>query len=1152
MAPHSNSSLQARLTKPKGSLSTFHGPPPHSASTSSTSFRRPAKAKFHGQRLDDLRIRGSSSHQKPLFGPGSKKSNITDPSIVAETTAEMGFKPSPQPLPLQSDSPPQPSRQIPNGISIETAHVDESSDDDDDDEAIADALLGRASNPRILLGRLHSLHPPVLGHKEDGEVSDEDPTRILKVEGSDVLSRRTSLLARMGADQPSHISGGAQNQADPTSNSPGRLIQLFKKKPDRQSIQQPSLLDRIPLPTAPRAHLHSNADRRVLAERNARAPNSHVDHHDRYHELDTSLEDQSSISRRVSSQGCEGPRRSSVSSLKRHSLYTVDESKDHRETGSPHGYISPTMNKGDGDADERGSNASFHSHTRKTKENTSFGSSAHHRPSVSAVPNQTLPTAPSSSLTHRIDTKSDNRDGRSINDQHGAQSALLARIGDQSIASSGASHQSSILAPVGLRDRLGLANTSASTVATTSKSLLERTIPKMQHPPPLQLARRSPETTSSSELYRSSRYGDQKPAADRVLSPRTASSADWRHASYSSHPKRRHYSRSRSPVGRRSRYSPIPLSAHSRGRSPPSPRHRHSRSMRYSRSPPGFDRRRSPPRGPRGYRRPSSPAHSVSSRRREPQHSPPRAPYSAREYHHRRNFSSSQHSASAIPPINSETRGRLGSRDTHVPDTNSSRDNLRIKPPTQISILISNLPSSLELKPFDVYQHLTDSLYREHTDPSIPYELTLYRFAGTSRICGELRFHREEDARTFEKKAIRRWKDEWDDGQKSSSERRVEFVVVDRDRAPWPGKHCTYKYKHNGLGDGTITTGSGSTFHPAPDESSTMTNSANASLKDEASSNTKEVGPPTPTSFKSNPICPPSPKNRLPPDEQRTGVLISSLRPSTNISVLHSLFIVPTRPRNFRIFQPSHISYGTILLDEHERKLACLLKFKDSVIAQSFFRVLLDNAPFQPMEASLVQFESVHFSNAIPIGGSSDPPQEEEASPDPPRGTREELTSPPLGSIAQLPAKPSGTPPSPIGLQINRILAMARPPLFQPNAHLSPDFSHHHSSTDFSNHFIPSPFYNNFSTADHHLTSSGSMQPSVPIPMLTPEEHRAYELRQTILARRSNPNPNATHSNPDVLYDNLRLNSPHLMNYPSQTDVYHEYEQDYLENGQHH
>ncbi|KAH9814415.1 hypothetical protein DFH28DRAFT_1082990 [Melampsora americana] len=995
MAPHSNSSLQARLTKPKGSFSTFHGPPSHSSSSHSTSFRRPSKAKFLGQRSDDLRPRGSSSHQKPLFGPGSKKSNIPDPSLAGELTAEMIANPSSQSLPLQSESQPQSSTQIPNGLSIQATHVDESSDDEDDAEAIADALLGRTSNPRILLGRLPSVHPPGLAHKEDGEVSDEDSARVPKAERPDLLSRRTSLLARMGSDQPSHVSGGLLTQADPTSNSPGLLIQLSIGNPDRKSIQQPSLLDRIPLPTAP-------------------PPDSHADHHNRYRELDTPIGDRSSTSRRGSTQGCEGPRRSSVSSLKRQSLYTVDESKDHPEAGSIDGYISSTMNKADGDADEQGSNASFHSHTRKSKENTSFGNTAHRRSSVSTIPNQTLPTAPSSLLTHRIDTKSDHRDSRLINDQHGAQSALLARIGDQSITPSAVS-QSSIPAPVGLRDRLGLANSSASTVATTSKSLLERTIPKMQHPPPLQLVRPSPQATSSSEPHRSSRYADEKPSADRVLSPRTASSADWRHASYSSHPRRRHYSRSRSPVGRRSRYSPIPFSAHSRGRSPPSPRHRHSRSTRYSRSPPGFDRRRSPPRGPRGYRRPSSPAHSVSSRRRESHHSPPRAPYSAREYHHRRDFSSSQHSASTLPPNNSETRGRYESRDTHISDTHSLRNNPHNKPPEHISILISNLPSNLGLKSFDVYKHLTGSLYRDHADPSIPYELTLYRFAGTSRLCGELRFHREDDARTFEKKAIRRWKDEWDDdGQRSPSERRVDFVVVDRDRTPWAIKHCTYKYKHNALEAGTSTVGCGTTFLAAPDESSAMTTSANTSLKDETSSNTKEVGPPTPTSFKSNHICPPSPNNRPSPDEQRTCVLISSLRPSTNISVLHSLFIVPTRPRHFRIFQPCHISYGTILFEEHERKLACLLQVQR-------FRLEV-----------LKPFHRLDFSSAIPIGSSSDLPQEEVASPDATRTTRRELASPPLGPIAQLPAKPNCPPPSPIGIKIDRILARAWPQPFQP------------------------------------------------------------------------------------------------------------------------
>lgn len=481
-------------------------------------------------------------------------------------------------------------------------------------------------------------------------------------------------------------------------------------------------------------------------------------------------------------------RRCSESSTKRPALYPPHDPPVHgrRRADRIDSFVDCIMHERQGVSQEVGCNTSApHSSAEEAKlakpSRRMSSVSAH---SVHSAPRPTHPT----SLSHRIDpqnvTNSEDREPIT-------QSAIWDRIAETPTITSAPpapSHPSvSQLASGGLRDRLSFL-TSASTGPSMNKSLLERTIPIPTPPPVLQLVPRSPAPTPTSDLRNSSRPAHHRSATDRGLSPR--SSVDWRRTSYSSHPKRRVDSRSRSPVGRRGRGSPPPFSAGSRGRSPHSPRHRYART-RYSRSPPMWDHRRSPPRGPRGYRRPLSPPRSVSSQRRSSQLSPVlQAGIPCRSREPCRLDVSSSH---PISPANITTQdpSRTDRKIIHAFDNASLRIAPSIKQPNHVSILVSNLPSNPKLTPRDVYMHITRS--SRHIDLCPPYELTLYRFAGTARVCGELSFHSEEAARAYEKTADRHWKLEWaslSERPTSESIPHLEFIVVDRDRTPWPGYVC--------------------------------------------------------------------------------------------------------------------------------------------------------------------------------------------------------------------------------------------------------------------------------------------------------------------------------------------------------------------------
>lgn len=225
MAPPTLSSLQDRLNRPKPGFNKFHGPSSHSAPNQ---YRRSGRGKYLGQHPDYSRPRGFSASQQPLFGPGSKKANLSDPTSHSQGAGELMSKSSyrirkdaAQRSSLldkqfhRDDHRTEESAREPLDSVNERPVVDDSSDDDDS-EAIANALLGRTPNSALLFGRSQPVRKPLRGHKEDGEVSEEDPARVplqssagrRSGESFDISTRRTSLLARMGHDYSPHASSG--------------------------------------------------------------------------------------------------------------------------------------------------------------------------------------------------------------------------------------------------------------------------------------------------------------------------------------------------------------------------------------------------------------------------------------------------------------------------------------------------------------------------------------------------------------------------------------------------------------------------------------------------------------------------------------------------------------------------------------------------------------------------------------------------------------------------------------------------------------------------------------------------------------------------------------------------------------------------------
>lgn len=134
---------------------------------------------------------------------------------------------------------------------------------------------------------------------------------------------------------------------------------------------------------------------------------------------------------------------------------------------------------------------------------------------------------------------------------------------------------------------------------------------------------------------------------------------------------------------------------------------------------------------------------------------------------------------------------------------------------------------------------------------------------------------------------------------------------------------------------------------------------------------------------------------------------------------------------------------------------------------------------------------------------------------------------------AQLPPRPAFPPPSPIAMEIDRILQKAQQSYPQ------------HASQDF-NHFMSPPFYNLGvfvgDQTSHGLMTSRPPSPPIPISMSSHQSQgemsdlcmqipssmdqnsasRAQELRQALLARRlGQPGPGLAHSIPGAHYNHL-------------------------------
>lgn len=130
--------------------------------------------------------------------------------------------------------------------------------------------------------------------------------------------------------------------------------------------------------------------------------------------------------------------------------------------------------------------------------------------------------------------------------------------------------------------------------------------------------------------------------------------------------------------------------------------------------------------------------------------------------------------------------------------------------------------------------------------------------------------------------------------------------------------------------------------------------------------------------------------------KKKKGVLLCKMLPSINLSVLQSHFLIPNRPRDFRIFEPRQISYGPFLstnntAPDHQNnnnhhknaldqlEIGCLISFSDASTAAHFSRVLHLNSPFHPLQVQLVDPADIQFlPSATTISNPPKPHQQEQ------------------------------------------------------------------------------------------------------------------------------------------------------------------------------
>ncbi|POW18721.1 hypothetical protein PSHT_05510 [Puccinia striiformis] len=94
--------------------------------------------------------------------------------------------------------------------------------------------------------------------------------------------------------------------------------------------------------------------------------------------------------------------------------------------------------------------------------------------------------------------------------------------------------------------------------------------------------------------------------------------------------------------------------------------------------------------------------------------------------------------------------------------------------------------------------------------------------------------------------------------------------------------------------------------------------------------------------------------------DRMNGIPSTKMLPSINLSVLQSHFMMPNRPRDFRIFDPGpffHLNNN----DERVIEIGCLILFHHQYVAFNFERVLNLNSPFLPVQTRLVDPAQIQF-----------------------------------------------------------------------------------------------------------------------------------------------------------------------------------------------
>ncbi|KAA1085049.1 hypothetical protein PGT21_000719 [Puccinia graminis f. sp. tritici] len=250
--------------------------------------------------------------------------------------------------------------------------------------------------------------------------------------------------------------------------------------------------------------------------------------------------------------------------------------------------------------------------------------------------------------------------------------------------------------------------------------------------------------------------------------------------------------------------------------------------------------------------------------------------------------------------------------------------------------------------------------------------------------------------------------------------------------------------------------------------------------------------------------------------DQMNGVLLSKMLPSITLSVLQSHFLIPNRPRDFRIFEPIQISYGPFFsphpVDQmisssssssssnnhnpfnHQLEIGCLISFSDPNTAAHFCRVLELNSPFHPLQVRVVDPAHIQF---LPSASTiSNPPKQQQGYMDP-SGTFYGSTSGFYGNGGYLDVQNQynwSTVPremiqsgSPLGIGPTSQLAESRPSSLPIHPHQHAEMVYNNSPygylNDYNNHLL-----------GHHMSPHPTPSPLSFGPSLSYNNHSPFSI----------------------------------------------------------